>query len=148
MLQENDAGKTPVNLLIQSDPPLKRLERLLDFELLPRESFANCEDDLIDFITRKVIKNQSDSKLKAKLVFSSEALNKRYYEVFGNDMQAYSKQKDSFSKRGYEELFDKTFSVQDYEQRLKGGSQVAFQPETSLYWERHSNYIIAKPIEK
>lgn len=70
MLQTNKQGLTPINVLVQSDPPLKRLERLLDFDLLPKGSFTACEDELIDFITRKVIKNQNDTKLKGKKVFT------------------------------------------------------------------------------
>ena len=70
---------------------------------------------MIEFITRKVIKNQSDAKLKDKLVFITEAKNKKYFEVFSKSIQAFQKQKESFSKRGYEELFDKTFKVKEYE---------------------------------
>ena len=70
--------------IINNDAPLKRIERLLDFELLPPNCFDNCEDELIDFVTRKVIKNQKDSRLQGLPVFGKDHINKKYFEVFKN----------------------------------------------------------------
>lgn len=79
MLEKNNFNKTPMEELLALDAPLKRIERLIEFELLDVGSFRCCEDQLIDFITRKVIRNQSDKKLKEKLVFGTRENNKRYF---------------------------------------------------------------------
>lgn len=57
MLEKNNFNKTPMDELLALDAPLKRIERLIEFELLDMGLFSCCEDQLIDYVTRKVIRN-------------------------------------------------------------------------------------------
>lgn len=98
-------------MLLASEPPLKRIERLIQFDLLPKNCFDSCEDEFIDYIARKSIKNQTDAKLKGKLVFTKPEFNNKYLSLFNHPINAYAKQKQSFGKRGYQKLFEEIFKV-------------------------------------
>ena len=79
--------------MLDKDPPLKRIERLIQHELLPKNCFEECKDEIIDFISRKVIKNQNIKNLKEKKVFTSDDLNQIYFEVFNDKLHSYWDQK-------------------------------------------------------
>lgn len=48
--------------MMDSDVPINRLVRIIDFDLLTVDVFNYIEEDIYEFVSRKVIKNQLNSK--------------------------------------------------------------------------------------
>lgn len=55
--------------------------------------------------------------------------------MFENELLSYFKQKESFSKRGYDDLFDKVFKVQEYENKLGGRATITQKMYSKLSWK-------------
>ena len=147
MKEANNKGLTPINLLLEHDTPLKRIERLLSFDLIPKHCFTTCQDELIDFITRKVIKNQKEKRFQGTLVFTKPEINKKYFEVFQDELEAYSLQKESFQKRGCLKIFDDLFSVPEYELKLEGKSSIENTHASKLKWTINNETILVTQVQ-
>lgn len=76
-------------------------------------------------------------------MFTKAELNKKYYDVFSNKVHAYMKQKENFSKRGCDALFEKLFKVEELEERLNSQS-IANTIESDLHWVQSEGKIVVK----
>lgn len=115
VLQKNKYHQTPLDLMISSDAPIMRLQRLLDFDLLQKNSFDGIEKEIIEFVCQKLIKyhdrinskkgkdkGKDAAKDKDKRVLSSA----KYFKIFHDELEAYKLQQEEFERRQKIDIFD------------------------------------------
>lgn len=68
--------------MLSNDPPIKRLERLIEFNLLEKGSFEGFEQEIIEFVSRRAIKNAENKALKGPILFGKAEHRTKYFKCF------------------------------------------------------------------
>lgn len=91
----------------------------MEFELLERGSFHGFQQEIIEFVSRKAIKNKENSNLKGPVCFSKVQYKNRYFEIFWDDVEAYKDQQIDFTNRNSPDLFNEVLKVDELDERLR-----------------------------
>ena len=95
-------------------PPMRRLLRLLEFDLIDKNSIGDQEEKFLEYVLGQA-DNALQNPMKKGVFPEGKDIIEKIYDSFENSSEAYQKLKQITKKKGMEAAFDKFLRTEHYD---------------------------------